>query len=95
MKVTVDFIRCGRVCHTRTFDIEDIDSFIDRLNERFNDYELFVSELDLTGEETTRYDKNEHGDWYTYTGRMVYSRSPYGGRWWYEYINNDEETALY
>lgn len=95
MKVTVDFIRCGRVCHTRSFDIEDIDSFLTRLDERFENYVLFVNELDLTGEESTHYDKYEHGVWYTYTGRMAYDRSPYGRRWWYEYINNDEETALY
>ena len=95
MKVTVNFFVCGRVSHTRTFDVADLFSFIGRLNKQFNEYELLVDEIDAFGEEGVYFDKYENGTWFSYTGRKVFCHSPYGESWWNEYADWDENTRLF
>lgn len=95
MKVTVNFIRRGRTAHTREFEIKDVDLFIIRLNSQFDDYELMCNEEDITDMESSHYDKCENGYWHTYTGRMGYVKTPYGGRWWYEYTDDEGNARFF
>lgn len=95
MKVTVNFIKSGKISHIKVFDIQNIDLFIKRLNSQFSDYELMVNEIDATDVESTHYDKYEHGHWYTYTGRMAYVRTLYGERWWNEYADEKNNIGLF
>jgi hypothetical protein len=83
------------VSHTRTFDVSDVSSLIERLNEQFEEYELFVPEIDAFGEESTYYDKYKYGTWYSYTGRKVFCHSPYGESWWNEYDDGNGNIELF
>lgn len=95
MKVAVEFIRRGRTMHTREFEIKDIDLFILRLNSQFGEYILYVDEADIADVNSDHYDRCMHGTWYTYTGRMVYHRSVYGGDWWYEYEDENGNAEYF
>ena len=94
MKVTVEFIRRGRTVHTKEFEIKSVDLFIKRLNSQFGEYILYVDEVDIADVNSDHYDRCIHGAWYTYTGRMVYCRSVYGGEWRYEY-EDENGNATY
>ena len=95
MKVTVEFIRRGRTVHTREFEVKSVDLFIKRLNSQFGEYRLLVDEIDICGTESTQYDLCRNGKWYRYTGRMMYHRSVYGGGWWYEYTDSDDNVDFF
>jgi hypothetical protein len=95
MKVMVEFIRRGRTVHTREFEVKSVDLFIKRLDSQFIQYRLLVDEIDICGMESTDYDKCIHGQWYRYTGRMIYTRSIYGSGWWYEYVDSDGNTEYF
>ena len=57
MTVTVEFVRLGRIAHTRNFEIDDISELLDRLNSRFCEYHLIANEIDVCGEESDLYDQ--------------------------------------
>ena len=95
MKVMVNFLRKGRISHVREFEVKDVDLFIIRLNSQFDEYELMCNEADITDTESSHYDKCENGYWLSYTGRMGYVKTIYGGRWWYEYADEDGNTRFF
>ena len=95
MKATVKFIRRGRTVHTKEFEIKSVDLFIKRLNSQFVQYRLLVDEIDIYDTESAQYDQYRYGQWYRYTGRMMYVRSVYGGGWWYEYVDQDGNTEYF